>query len=100
MNTQLIDQETLATMGGLVAAVALLVQFTKGIVKDRFGDAYVRVYALILSLILTFAFTEGPDGFQGILVKLVNAVIVTSASMGTYETIVDPKADKKKLPGA
>lgn len=86
--------ETLATFWGLVVATGLIVQFTKSIVKDRFGDVAVRLYTLIWALILTFAFTYTGDGIQGVLLTIINSVGVALSAMGGYEAIVDPRAEK------
>ena len=63
--------ETLATFWGLVVATGLIVQFTKSIVKDRFGDVAVRLYTLIWALILTFAYpvTKKLHGIEGKLAR-------------------------------
>jgi uncharacterized protein with PQ loop repeat len=88
--------EILATFAGLVTAVALIVQFTKSLVKKKFNDVYVRVYALIISLILTFIFAGEGYSIDGIVLTVINAVIVTITAMGGYEVISDPKAQKSK----
>lgn len=88
--------ETLATFAGLVAAVGLIVQFTKSIVKKQFGDASVRLYAFIVALALTFIFAPAGTGIQGIILTVINAILVTMASMGGYEMIADPMAEKRK----
>lgn len=88
--------ETLATFAGLVTAVALIVQFTKSLIKKKFNDAYVRVYALVVSLILTFIFAGEGYSIDGIVLTVINAVIVTIAAMGGYEIISDPTALKHK----
>lgn len=87
--------ETLATFAGLTAAVALVVQFTKSIVKKQFGDESVRVYAFVISLILTFIFAPGRD-IQGVILTIINAILVCLASMGAYEAVADPYAKKKR----
>jgi len=86
--------ETLATFAGLTAAVAIIVQFTKSLVKKQFGDYAVRIYAFIISLVLTFIFAPVGYDVQGIALTIVNAILVTLAAMGGYEVIVDPKAEK------
>ncbi|WP_353096266.1 hypothetical protein [Tissierella praeacuta] len=88
--------EVLATFAGLVAAVSIITQFTKSIVKKSFGDGAVRLYAFIISLILTFVFAKTGQGVEGIVLTVINAIIVTVASSGAYEIVVDPKAEKSK----
>ncbi len=89
--------ETLGTFAGLVAAVSIIVQFTKSIVKNRFGDAYVRLYTFIIALILTFIFAKSGHGIRGIALTIVNSVIVSITTIGSYEVISDPKAMKRKV---
>lgn len=88
--------ETLATFAGLTAAVGLIVQFTKSIVKKQFGDASVRLYAFIVALALTFIFAPAGTGIQGIILTVINSILVATSAMGGYEIITDPKAEKKK----
>ncbi len=92
-----ISMETLGTFAGIVAAVSIIVQFTKSIVKNKFGDAYVRLYTFIVALILTFIFARAGQGIQGIVLTVINAIIVSVTSIGSYEVISDPKATKKKI---
>lgn len=96
MFNDFITMETLATFAGLVAAVSILVQFTKSIVKNRFGDAAVRIYTFVIALILTFIFARSGQGIEGVILTIINAIIVSVAAMGGYEIIADPKAEKKK----
>lgn len=85
--------ETLTTFAGITGAVIVIVQFTKSIVKKRFGDHFVRLYSFIIAFILTFVFTA-KDGIslEGIIMTVINAMIITIASMGGYEAIADPMA--------
>lgn len=96
MYNDFITMETLATFAGLVAAVSIVVQFSKSIVKKRFGDAAVRVYTFIIALILTFIFARSGTGIEGIVLTIINSIIIAIAAMGAYENIADPKAEKKK----
>lgn len=89
--------ETLATFSGLVLAVSIIVQFTKGIVKKQYGDRAVRIYAFTISLVLNFAFVGDFDNLQGIIVTVINSILITLAGMGGYEVIVDPYAEKERL---
>ncbi len=88
--------EVLTTFVGLVLATNIIVQFTKSIIKKQFGDEFVRLYAFIIALILTFAFSKTGEGIQGIIITIINAILVTIAAMGGYEMISDPLAQKKK----
>lgn len=93
---QFMSLETLGTFAGLVTAVTIIVQFTKSIVKDKLGDIYVRLYTFIIGLVLTFVFAGYGKSLDGVLLTVINSIIVTMASIGTYETIADPKAEKSK----
>lgn len=88
--------EILSTFAGLVAAVSIVVQFTKPLVKRNFIDGAVRIYTFVISLILTFAFARSGQGIQGILLTVINAILVSLTSMGTYEIVADPYAEKRK----
>ncbi|MBZ2173987.1 hypothetical protein K8M07_01795 [Schnuerera sp. xch1] len=86
--------ETLTTFIGLVAATSLIVQFTKPLIKKRFPDVFIRFYTFIIALILTFIFSKNGIGLQGIIVKVINAMIITMSSMGGYEALSDPLSQK------
>lgn len=88
--------ETMATFGGLSLAVLIIVQFTKSIIKDKFGDSFVRLYTLVIALVLSFIFVNNGFNAQGIALTIINAVVITIASTGGYELIADPKALKSK----
>lgn len=88
--------ETLATFAGLAVAVGLIVQFTKSVVKKQFGDASVRLYTFGVSLILTFVFAPAGPGVRGVVLTIINAVLVCMASMGGYEALADPLAEKRR----
>lgn len=93
---EFVTLEFLATFAGLVAAVSIIVQFTKSIVKKNFGDSIVRLYAFIIALVLTFIFAKSGTGAEGTLLTIINSIIVAIASMGGYEILADPKAEKSK----
>lgn len=88
--------EMLATFAGLVTAVSLIVQFTKSLVKRNFADGAVRLYAFVVSLILTFIFARSGAGIGDIVLTIINAILVTMAALGGYEVITDPQARKTK----
>lgn len=95
MYNDFMTPEVLTTFVGLVLATNLIVQFTKSIIKKQFGDSFVRLYAFIIALILTFFFSKIGEGFQGIIITIINAILVTMAALGGYEIVSDPKAQKK-----
>lgn len=84
--------DVLTTFTGITGAVILIVQFTKSFVKKKFGDSFVRFYSFIIALILTFIFDSSGSDTQGIVLTIINAMVITIASMGGYEAIADPMA--------
>lgn len=97
MYNDFMNLEMLATFAGLVAAVTLMVQSSKSLIKNKFGDAAVRVYTFVIALVLTFVFARAGTGLEGILLTVINAIIISVASMGGYEVIMDPKAEKQMV---
>lgn len=93
---EFMNYETLATFSGLAAAVAIIVQFTKSIIKKQFADYSIRIYAFIIALVLTFIFAKSGEGIEGVALTVINAILVTLAALGGYEVIADPFAEKKK----
>lgn len=93
---EFMNYEILATFSGLAAAVAIIVQFTKSIIKRQFADYAIRIYAFIIALALTFIFARNGEGVEGITLTVINAILVTLAALGGYEVIADPFAEKKK----
>lgn len=91
--------EILATFAGLVAAVSVIVQFTKSIIKRQFGDLAVRLYAFIVALVLTFIFAKSGTGIEGVVLTIINAILISIAAMGAYEAVADPGAIKEKPKG-
>ncbi|MDR7869230.1 MAG: hypothetical protein RIN55_00105 [Tissierellaceae bacterium] len=87
--------DVMSTFVGLSTAVMLIVQFTKSLVKRRFGDSFVRLYAFVIALLLTFIFAKQGNSVQGIVLTVINAIIITLASIGGYEIVSDPMAQKK-----
>lgn len=85
--------ETLTTFAGITGAVIVIVQFTKSLIKRKFGDHFVRLYSFIVAFILTFIFTsKNGISLESIILNIINAMIITITSMGGYEAIADPMA--------
>jgi len=87
--------EMLTTFAGLVAAVALIVQFSKSPIKKKWGDGAVRIYAFVVSLILNTIFIDYGWNAQGIALNILNAILITLSATGAYEMIADPTAEKR-----
>lgn len=94
MYNELMSADTLTSFVGLVAGTSLIVQFTKSFIKKQFGDVYVRFYTFIVALILITIFGDTGSGIEGVLLKLINAMMVTISAMGGYEVLSDPMAKK------
>ena len=88
--------DVLTTFAGLTATTMLIVQFTKFLIKNRFGDSYVRIYSFLIALILTFVFARQGENTQGIIMTIINSIMVTIAAAGGYEILTDPLARKSK----
>lgn len=57
--------ESLVTFAGLVAAVAIIAQLTKSLVKKQFDDYVVRIYAFVVALVLAFIFAPTGQRISG-----------------------------------
>lgn len=84
--------DVLTTFAGITGAVIVIVQFTKSLIKKKFGDHFVRLYSFIIALILSFLFNRQGSNIEGIVLTIINAMMITIASMGGYELIADPMA--------
>lgn len=97
MPNDFITADYLATFAGMVLAVALIVQFSKGLVKRSFADEVVRLYAFVWALVLVatvywyqglFAAAAAAEIAIIVLLMLINAIVVTLAAIGGYEVLV------------
>ena len=52
---------------------------------------------LLLRLFLISIFGDTGPGIQGILLKIINAMIISMSAMGGYEILSDPMATKMKV---
>jgi len=86
--------DVLTTFAGLTGTVMLIVQFTKSLVKNKFGDSFVRLYSFLIALILTFVFARQGNQVQDVILTIINAIMITVASAGGYAMIKDPMARK------
>jgi len=84
----------LGTFAGLTVATSVIVQFTKPIIKKRFDDYFVRIYTFIVAAILSIIFIPHNNTAKEIVIILINSILIAIASMGGYETIKDPLAQK------
>lgn len=86
--------DILTTFVGLTTTVTVIVQFTKSIVKKKFGDSAVRFYSFFIALVLTLIFKRDTGGIEGIVLAIINAVMITMASTGSYHMLSDPMATR------
>lgn len=96
MFNEFMSMEGLTSFGGLTTAVIVIVQFTKPLLKRRFGDYIVRPYSFLISLILILCFSKEDLSIRGIIIMIINSMMVTITSMGGYEMIADPMARKTR----
>ncbi|NLI74748.1 MAG: hypothetical protein GX369_08300, partial [Euryarchaeota archaeon] len=95
MLNDFVTLEFLGTFAGMVVALGLIVQFTKGVVKANFTDQAVRLYAFVWALVLVSLLyvqqgqfdTTGQSIWVVLVLVVINAIVVTLAAMGGYELI-------------
>jgi hypothetical protein len=99
MPNEFITIDYLATFAGMVVTVALVVQFTKSVLKKKFKDWVIRLYALAWAWVLQafLLFVKGNLTVEAVGLAVLNGFLVALAAAGTYETIADPGAAKAKL---
>jgi|GEM_PF-4902585 len=96
--------ELLLTYAGLLAAVYVIVMFTKPLMKKG-SDVWVRPYAagwaFILQLFVAFVtgkFTGEAKGVAAIIgLAFLNSILIALAAYGAHEVITDPKAASYKV---
>lgn len=104
LNGQLLTIDLFTNLVFLTALVGLIVNYTKGIVKRRFPDWAVRIYALLVSFaVLAFAkFVTGDyeslkafvSDVESVGLVILNSFIVAALAIAGHKVISDPKADK------
>ncbi|MCG8400281.1 MAG: hypothetical protein MJA84_01650 [Firmicutes bacterium] len=104
MPNEFVTTDYLFTFVGMVLVLGLVVQFTKGLFKKTFNDWVVRAYAFSWAIVLVLVMYWHQGLFDAavreiaitVLLALINAVIVTMATIGGYDVLADPKAEKRK----
>ncbi|MEW6541129.1 MAG: hypothetical protein AB1402_05905 [Bacillota bacterium] len=102
MPNEFVTADYLASFSGMVIVLALIVQFTKSLVKRRYADEAVRAYtfgwALVLVLLMFWqqGLLAGSVGeiAANIFLAFINAIIVSLAAFGGYAVLSDPRAEK------
>ncbi len=92
--------QDLATLGGLVVAVYVIVSFFKEPLKTWLGDWFVRPFSVLIALIimLWLVFVQGIASPETIGLAIINAFLVALIAGAAHDYIVAPtkeKADKK-----
>lgn len=97
MQNDFLTLTQLVTFGGTVLGVSVLTELFKDLIFREEGEAKkginktdnrVRLFVYILSVIFVFALNvDYRVGLEGILLGLVNAGLVTFASLGGYEVV-------------
>lgn len=87
--TDYLSWEFLGTMAGIVTVTTLLTQFLK-LPLDKVWKIPTRYIVFVIALILLFAveYVKGSLTIDRSIMILLNAVVVTMASLGTYETTI------------
>lgn len=98
MPSEYFTMAQLGTMAGMVVLVALFVQVTKKLVRRTMPDWAVRVYTVIIALLAQafYVAVKGPYTLEAFGLAFINGVLVAAISMGAYEALADPKAEKRK----
>lgn len=98
MSGEFFTLESLATFAGMVAAVSLIVQFTKPFFKSSLQDWVIRPYTLFIALIVQSFVLYVRENFtvETVGLGIINSVLVALTSMGGYEVITDPAAKKRQ----
>lgn len=79
--------EDLGTLSGATAAVLLIVQFLKAPLDKvwKIPTRYIVYIIALIILLLVEIVNKNPLTFDRIFLTLLNAIIVTIASLGAYE---------------
>jgi len=88
--TEYVTWEFLGTMAGAVVVTTLIVQFLKLPIDSirKIKTRYI-VYLIALMILLAVEYvTQGGILFSRLLLILINAILVATASMGAYEQTI------------
>jgi len=98
MPSEFFTLESLATFAGMVAAVAIIVQFTKPFFKTSIYDWVIRLYTLGIALVVQFfvLYVQANLTIETVGLGIINSVLVAMTAMGAYEVVADPGATKKQ----
>jgi low affinity Fe/Cu permease len=88
--------QDLATLGGLVVAVYVIVSFFKEPLKNWSGDWIVRPFSVLIALIIMFwlVFVQGIASPETIGLAVINAFLVAMIAGAAHDYIVSPTKEK------
>ena len=83
---------SLATFGGMLAVLNLVVQFLKPKIDNikKFNTRYV-VFVIALILMIIVQVVTGRFTFEDIVLLILNSIVLTLAAMGSYELVIKPR---------
>lgn len=99
MQGEFITIDYLSTFAGLVVVVALVVQFTKPIMKwifkrqDEFFDEIIRIYVWFVAFVLQAFVIYVAGGFtaENVGLAAINSVPIAILAVGTYHCLQSAK---------
>ena len=83
---------SLATFGGMLAILNLVVQFLKPKIDNikKINTRYV-VFVIALILMVVVQVVTGDFTFEDIVLLILNSIVLTLAAMGSYELVIKPR---------
>ena len=83
---------SLATFGGMLAILNLVVQFLKPKIDNikKINTRYV-VFVIALILMVVVQVVTGDFTFENIVLLFLNSIVLTLAAMGSYELVIKPR---------
>lgn len=88
--------QDLATLGGLIVAVYVIVSFFKEGLKAKLGDWIVRPFSVVvaLAIMLWLIFVQGVVTPESIGLAIINAFLVALIAGAAHDYIVNPTKEK------
>uniref|UniRef100_A0A7C5V6K4 Uncharacterized protein n=1 Tax=Caldicellulosiruptor owensensis TaxID=55205 RepID=A0A7C5V6K4_9FIRM len=84
-----LSAQQLGTFAGIAIATNIIVQFTKSILKKRYKDYVIRIYAFIVTFVLSFIFIPHQNTPKDIALLIINSILICMTSFGNYEVFKD-----------
>lgn len=88
--------EFMGTMAGMIIVLNLLVQFFKPLI-DKIKKVHTRYVVWIIAIILSVVYQliVGKFTAESVFVMIINTIIITLASMKSYDLTIKKIEDKK-----